>query len=94
MASYLSEWGEIEGEITCSICEEIFSQPKTIPCLHTFCEQCIKSTIEASKRTGTELCCPICRAELPQDVKNIPTNFSTNRLITSAKTQVRERHKS
>jgi len=81
MASYLSEWGEIEGEITCSICEEIFSQPKTIPCLHTFCEQCIKSTIEASKRTGTELCCPICRAELPQDVKNIPTNFSTNRLI-------------
>ena len=74
-------WGEIEEEITCAICEEIFTQPKTIPCLHTFCEQCIKSTIEASKLTGNELYCPICRAEMPQDVTNIPTNFSTERFI-------------
>ncbi|XP_065904123.1 tripartite motif-containing protein 2-like [Dysidea avara] len=75
------EWKEVEEEITCSICKEILTQPKTIPCLHTFCEQCIKSTIEASKLTGSNLSCPICRAELPQDVSNIPTNFSTNRLI-------------
>ncbi|XP_065904043.1 tripartite motif-containing protein 2-like [Dysidea avara] len=81
MASQYSGWEEIEEEITCSICEEIFTQPKTIPCLHTFCERCVKSTIEASKLTGSELCCPICRAELPQDVSNIPTNFSINRLI-------------
>ncbi|XP_065904042.1 E3 ubiquitin-protein ligase TRIM71-like [Dysidea avara] len=75
------EWSEIEEEVTCPICEEIFIQPKTIPCLHTFCERCVKSTIEASKLTGSEFRCPICRADMPQDVKNIPTNFSTKRLI-------------
>ncbi|XP_065904041.1 E3 ubiquitin-protein ligase TRIM71-like [Dysidea avara] len=80
-SSYKDEWREIEEEFTCPICDEIFTEPKTIPCLHTFCEQCIKSTIEASKLTGNELRCPLCRAELPQDVKNIPTNFSTKRLI-------------
>ena len=70
------EWSEIEAEFTCPICEEIFTQPKTIPCLHTFCEQCIRATIEASERLGNELRCPVCRAELPRDVETIPTRIS------------------
>ena len=75
------EWEEIEEEITCSICNEMFTEPKTIPCLHTFCENCITSAIEIGKKIGRDICCPVCRAELPEDLKAVPTNFSTKRLI-------------
>ena len=75
------EWEEIEEEITCSICDEVFTEPKTIPCLHTFCENCIKSAIEVGKQMGRDVCCPVCRAWLPEDLKAVPTNFSTKRLI-------------
>jgi len=75
------EWEEIEQDITCSICDEMFTEPKTIPCLHTFCENCIKYATEVGKQTGRDICCPVCRAELPEDLKTVPTNFSTKRLI-------------
>jgi len=79
--SIKDEWEEIEEEITCSICDEMFTEPKTIPCLHTFCENCIKSAIEVGKQMERDICCPVCRAELSEDLKVVPTNFSTKRLI-------------
>ena len=75
------EWDEVEEEVTCSICKEIFTEPKTISCLHTFCEACIKLTIGGNKRLGNKNCCPICRTEFPEDATKILVNFSIKRLI-------------
>ena len=77
------EWQQIEEEITCSICGDLFTDPKTIPCLHTFCKQCIEKSIESNKKMASVLCCPLCRAPLPQDVDvtSAPTNFTINRLV-------------
>ena len=48
------------------------TDPKTIPCLHTFCKRCIEERRE----------CPSCQAPLPRDgVASIPTNFSISRLV-------------
>ncbi|XP_065888057.1 E3 ubiquitin-protein ligase TRIM71-like [Dysidea avara] len=72
------EWKQIEEEITCSICEDFFTDPKTIPCLHTFCKQCI----ESNKNTAIDVCCPLCRTQLPPDgMARIPTNFAINRWV-------------
>ena len=71
------EWQQIGEEITCSICAELFTDPKTIPCLHTFCERCIEQSIKMGLN-----CCPLCRAPLPKDgIASIPTNFTINRLV-------------
>ena len=75
------EWHEVEEEVTCSICKEIFTEPKTITCLHTFCEACIKLMIESNKRLGSKNWCPLCRTEFTEDATKIPVNFSTKRLI-------------
>ncbi|XP_065886758.1 E3 ubiquitin-protein ligase TRIM71-like [Dysidea avara] len=76
------EWRQIEEEITCSICGDLFTDPKTIPCLHTFCKRCIERSIESNKKMATIVCCPLCRAPLPQDgIASIPTNFTINRLV-------------
>ncbi|XP_065889127.1 proto-oncogene tyrosine-protein kinase Src-like isoform X2 [Dysidea avara] len=76
------EWKKIKEEMTCSICGDLFTDPKTIPCLHTFCKVCLEKSIEMNKRLASEVCCPLCRAKLPQDdVDLIPTNFTTNHLV-------------
>ena len=76
-----NEWDEIQEEVTCSVCMEVFTEPKTITCLHTFCEKCIKLTIENSKKSGSDNFCPLCRAKFPEDVTKIPVNFFMKRLI-------------
>ena len=76
------EWQQIEEEITCSICGDLFTDPKTIPCLHTFCKQCIEKSIESNKKMASIVCCPLCRSPLPRDdMSSVPTNFTINRLV-------------
>ena len=76
------EWQQIEEEITCSICGDLFTDPKTIPCLHTFCKQCIEKSIESNKKMASIVCCPLCRTPLPRDdMSYVPTNFTINRLV-------------
>ena len=76
------EWQQIEEEITCSICGDLFNDPKTIPCLHTFCKRCIEKSIESNKKMASVVCCPLCRTPLPRDdISSVPTNFSINRLV-------------
>ena len=76
------EWQQIEEEITCSICGDLFTDPKTIPCLHTFCKRCIEKSIESNKKMASIVCCPLCRAPLPRDdMSSVPTNFTINRLV-------------
>ena len=76
------EWQQIKDEITCSICGDLFTDPKTIPCLHTFCKQCIEKSIESNKKMTSIVRCPLCRAPLPRDdISSVPTNFTINRLV-------------
>ena len=76
------EWQQIEEEITCSICGDLFTDPKTIPCLHTFCKQCIEKSIESNKKIASIVCCPLCRTPLARDdISSVPTNFTINRLV-------------
>ena len=54
-----TEWQHIKEEITCSICGDIFTDPKTIiPCLHTFCKKCVERSIESNKKMAVAVCCP------------------------------------
>jgi len=64
-------WKDIETEITCFICYDNFTDPKTLPCLHTFCMRCIELCI----KTGMDDC-PLCRLPLPHlEISSLPTNF-------------------
>ncbi|XP_066269862.1 tripartite motif-containing protein 2-like [Branchiostoma lanceolatum] len=59
--------------LSCSICLEPFHQPKTLPCLHTFCEECLRDHAEV--RPGFQ--CPTCRRHAvlgPAGVAGLPDN--------------------
>ena len=73
---------ELESEITCPICQEHYTEPKVLPCLHYYCKKCI---LELALRTqsGKSFHCPKCRCEatLPEGgVDNLKTAFFANRL--------------
>ncbi|KAL1747218.1 PUA-like domain-containing protein [Schizophyllum fasciatum] len=50
---------ELLSELTCEICFQLFYEPITTPCQHTFCTKCLQRSLDHSPA------CPICRQELP-----------------------------
>ncbi|XP_035660503.1 E3 ubiquitin-protein ligase TRIM63-like [Branchiostoma floridae] len=44
---------KFEEELSCSICLELFTRPKMLPCQHTFCQDCLK---DHAGRGGTFQC--------------------------------------
>jgi len=50
----------IDGQLQCSICNEIFVYSSVISCGHTFCEDCI----EGWKKKQPNTTCPICRSDI------------------------------
>ena len=81
----------MRGELSCIICKDLFSQPKTLPCLHTFCEACLARAEEVRRRSfkademphRDEIQCPTCRSKsiLEGGVKGIVTNFNFVNLV-------------
>ncbi|CAH1274694.1 USP7 [Branchiostoma lanceolatum] len=70
---------KISGDfLECTICLEPFKDPKALPCLHTFCEGCLKKVVEQQGDVEGKFPCPTCRADtvLPEDgVAGFRNNF-------------------
>ncbi|KAK3587169.1 hypothetical protein CHS0354_016865 [Potamilus streckersoni] len=59
----------------CPICYDVFLKPRTLPCLHSFCQACLQSHIveQQQKETGIHtIKCSVCRAETGPPVRNKP----------------------
>ncbi|XP_069936234.1 tripartite motif-containing protein 59-like [Cherax quadricarinatus] len=57
--------------------DEELRRPRTLPCGHTFCSQCIEDTIK-----NAELTCPSCRAEhSAKDATQFPINYTVEAFI-------------
>ncbi|CAH1250617.1 USP7 [Branchiostoma lanceolatum] len=69
---------KISGDfLECTICLEPFKDPKVLPCLHTFCEDCLKKFV-AQDKVKNKFLCPTCRTEtvLPKGgVASLNNNF-------------------
>ncbi|XP_062593613.1 uncharacterized protein LOC134255110 [Saccostrea cucullata] len=61
----------------CSICLEEYKTPRYLPCLHTFCQECISSHILSecqAKENPVGFDCPLCRKFVPSPCLSV--NFS------------------
>ena len=74
----------LQKHVTCSICLDMFTEPKTIACLHTFCLKCLEKHAQTSSRDG-KFRCPECQAEVavPEGLRfdKLPTGFHQNSLL-------------
>ena len=72
----------------CSICLELFSDPRILPCLHTYCLKCLQGLVSDQK---SDLSCPQCRAkhEIPKgDVTNFLCDLSILPELEAAKADI------
>uniref|UniRef100_A0A8B9SQ42 RING-type domain-containing protein n=1 Tax=Anas platyrhynchos TaxID=8839 RepID=A0A8B9SQ42_ANAPL len=74
-----------EEELTCSICYSLFSDPRVLPCSHTFCRNCLEGVLDLSgnfsiwRPLRILLKCPNCRSvvEIPDSgTESLPINFA------------------
>ena len=72
----------LKEHVTCSICLDTFTEPKTITCLHTFCCECLKRHALTTQREG-KFRCPECQAQVgvPERFDQLPTGFLQNSLL-------------
>ena len=59
----------------CTICFEIFLNPKLLPCRHSYCEKCIHELAKGSSK----LQCPLCKSFC--DVDQIVHDFQTENFV-------------
>ena len=74
----------LHEEVSCSVCMNTFTDPKQLPCLHSFCLHCLNGILRTSGRQDV-ICCPECRREsrVPTsgNLNDLPTNFRINSLL-------------
>ncbi|XP_078369637.1 E3 ubiquitin-protein ligase TRIM45-like [Oculina patagonica] len=75
----------LKKQVTCSICLDTYTKPKTITCLHTFCCECLEKYALTSQRQG-KFRCPQCQEEvgIPEGNRfdDFPTSFLHNSLLS------------
>jgi Zinc finger, C3HC4 type (RING finger)/B-box zinc finger len=60
----LSIVDQIDEILECSICSNIFNDPKILPCVHTFCSLCLQQYCDSRKvGCGGSAPCPLCRKQ-------------------------------
>ncbi|XP_071144240.1 tripartite motif-containing protein 2-like [Mytilus edulis] len=88
--------------LKCNICLDTLLSPRALPCLHSFCEECLKKhihTVKVSEGTSkVKIPCPTCRTQtlIPKDgVRGFPKDFRINQLndILSATEQEQKTQK-
>jgi len=87
MARRTSEEEELDDMVECSICTEVFTDPRILPCIHTFCLNCLLS-YGKNRRPGDCIPCPLCRKEftIPADgLSGIQKNFFMEKFLNARK---------
>ena len=56
-------------QLTCPVCLERYTQPRTLPCLHSFCHQCLGHFPVQAEGGSHCISCPVCRqtSQLPEE---------------------------
>ena len=75
---------KLEEQFTCAMCLDLYTNPKTLPCLHSFCQQCLEGLPLRPRGDNYFISCPTCchRTQLPQPTgaADFPTAFQINNL--------------
>jgi len=60
----------------CKKCSKLYTDPRMLPCLHSFCKKCIESLVTQND-SKTVICCVVCETTCPiseKGVEAIPRN--------------------
>ena len=74
----------LREEVTCSVCMQLYTNPKQLPCLHVFCLQCLNNLARTRARSG-KIKCPLCqrKVDIPESgtFDTLPNCFHMKNLL-------------
>eukprot|EP01095_Lingulamoeba_sp_RSL-Kostka_P000812 TRINITY_DN1108_c4_g1_i1.p1 TRINITY_DN1108_c4_g1~~TRINITY_DN1108_c4_g1_i1.p1 ORF type:complete len:426 (+),score=87.67 TRINITY_DN1108_c4_g1_i1:66-1343(+) len=76
----------IVNELHCSLCLEIFEEPRTLDCQHNFCLECLR--LLKNKYKQNYISCPICRTKtelFDMEIEELPISNCINNIVTTLK---------
>lgn len=85
-----------EEHVTCPVCMDLLSDPRTLPCMHTYCMECLNSYITSVSKPGEDrgFKCAVCKAATKPPFKgmhpyswaeNFPVNFALKGVVDEMK---------
>ena len=72
---------KLEQQITCPVCLDRYTQPKTLPCLHSFCCDCLDRFPVQVKNGNHFITCPVCRQTSQEPDSGFLSAFVINNLL-------------
>ena len=70
------------NEVSCSVCMCTFTDPKQLPCLHSFCLNCLNG-IQRTSGVHGKITCPECKRQFEVPGSGNPSELPTNVRINS-----------
>ena len=74
----------LHDELSCCVCMCTYTDPKQLPCLHSFCLHCLNG-IQRTSGVHGKITCPECRRQFQipgsGNPSELPTNFRINSLL-------------
>ena len=84
----------LEEQLNCSICLDIYDDPKLLQCFHIYCRKCLVKLVVRDQQGDLSLTCPICRQATPvpaNGVAGLQSAFQTNEFLRIREDLVKER---
>ena len=78
---------QLEENLQCTVCLEVLTDPRTLPCCHSFCKDCLEGVVETLRgkahrgRPIREFPCPNCRATFILDPEKHVADMPRNHFI-------------
>ena len=82
-ASTIDVVSNIKTNLTCQACANLYVDPRILPCLHTFCCQCIETLLRNRPLKEKVLKCPTCQLDTGLDNRKAVRNLPANSLLVS-----------
>ena len=85
---------QLEEQLNCSICLDIYTDPKLLQCFHTYCRKCLVKLVVRDQQGDLSLTCPICRQATPvpaNGVAGLQSAFQTNEFLRIREDLIKKR---
>ncbi|XP_072098591.1 E3 ubiquitin-protein ligase TRIM65 isoform X1 [Mobula birostris] len=72
---------DLEEKLSCAICLELFTEPVTTPCGHSFCRRCLSDYLDRQQLPT----CPACRATFERRPEPLAKNLVLDEMVKQLK---------
>ena len=75
---------KLKDQLTCSVCLDIYTDPKVLQCHHTYCQKCLVGLVQQDQQGRLTLACPTCHQVTPvpaSGVAGLQSDFRINQLL-------------